>query len=103
MKVTCDKCHKEFDLTLKQEQKIVGNTEVTKTFIECPFCNEKFDAYYDTQSTLVLKKQIRKHIAKLQIIRDEHQYKREMKAVEKKQKRLERETRILEAKYSKEF
>ena len=68
MKVTCDKCHKEFDLTLKQEQKIVDNTEVTKTFIECPFCNEKFGAYYDTQSTIVLKKQIRKHVAKLQTI-----------------------------------
>lgn len=88
---------------LKQEQKIVNNTEVIKTFIECPFCCERFGAYYDTQSTLVLKKQIRKHIAKLQTIRDEHQYKKELKAVEKKQKRLERETRILETKYNKEF
>lgn len=88
---------------LKQEQKVVDNTEVIKTFIECPFCGERFSAYYDTQSTLVLKKQIRKHIAKLQTIRDEHQYKKELKAVEKKQKRLERETRILETKYNKEF
>nr|DAP60049.1 MAG TPA: zinc finger domain protein [Caudoviricetes sp.] len=88
---------------LKQEQKVVDNTEVTKTFIQCPFCGVRFGAYYDTQSTLVLKKQIRKHTAKLQMIRDEHQYKKELKAVEKKQKRLERETRILETKYNKEF
>lgn len=88
---------------LKEQTRTIGNINVTKTFIQCPYCNEKFGAYYDTQSTLVLKKQIRKHIAKLQTIRDEHQYRKELKAVEKKQKRLERETRILETKYNKEF
>lgn len=88
---------------LKEQTRMIGGMNVTKTFIQCPYCNEKFGAYYDTQSTLVLKKQIRKHIAKLQTIRDEHQYRKELKAVEKKQKRLERETRILETKYNKEF
>lgn len=88
---------------LKEQTRTIGGMNVTETFIQCPYCNEKFGAYYDTQSTLVLKKQIRKHIAKLQTIRDEHQYRKELKAVEKKQKRLERETRILETKYNKEF
>ena len=88
---------------LKEQRKTLDGVEVTKTYVECPYCKSQFNAYFDTQATLVLKKQIRKHMAKLQTIKDNHQYLKEEKAIEKKQRRLGRETNILFAKYNKEF
>lgn len=103
MKVTCDKCHKEFDNILKEKEKQIDEQCIIRTYLECPHCGEQYVVCYDSQSTLVLKKQIRRHTAMLGTIRDEHQYRRKLKDIEKKQKRLEREMKILQTKYCKYF
>ena len=103
MKVTCDRCHKEFNNLLKEETKTIEGQEIIHTFLQCSHCGMIYTVCYDSPSTLVLKKQIRRHTAMLQTIRDEHQYKRKLKDIEKKQKRLEREMKILQSKYSPYF
>lgn len=103
MKVTCDRCHKEFDNILKEKEKQIDGQCIIRTYLECPHCGEQYGVCYDSQSTLVLKKQIRRHTAMLGTIRDEHQYRRKLKDIEKKQKRLEREMKILQTKYCKYF
>ena len=54
------------------------------------------------QFILVLKKQIKKRTEELKTIKNESQYKRKLKDISKKQKRLERETKILENKFIKQ-
>lgn len=106
MKVTCDRCHKEFNNVLKEKEKQIDGQYIIRTYLECPHCGEQYNVCYDSQSTLVLKKQIRRHTAMLGTIRDEHQYRRklkDLKDIEKKQKRLEREMKILQTKYCKYF
>lgn len=103
MKVTCDRCHKEFNNLLKEQTKQIDGQEIIRTYIECPHCKAQYTVCYDCQSTLVLKKQIRRHTAMLQTIKDENQYRRKLKDIEKKQKRLEREMKVLQTKYSKQF
>ena len=103
MKVTCDRCHKEFNNLLKEETKTIEGQEVIHTFLRCSHCGMVYTVGYDSPSTLVLKKQIRRHTATLQTIRDVHRYKRKLKDIEKKQKRLEREMKILQSKYSSYF
>lgn len=103
MKVTCDKCKSEFFNLLKEEQKKIDGKEITCTFIQCPNCGEKYIVCYDDVSTVVLKKQIRKHVEMLKTIKDSKQYESKLKNIKKKQKRLERETKLLEKKYHKYF
>lgn len=103
MKVTCDGCHKEFYNILKETEKQVDGQKIIRTYLECPHCRKQYDVCYDSQSTLVLKKQIRKHITMLETIRDEQKYRRKLKDIEKKKKRLEREMNILQTKYEKDF
>lgn len=88
---------------MKEETKTIEGQEVIHTFLQCSHCGMIYTVCYDSPSTLVLKKQIRRHTAMLQTIRDEHQYKRKLKDIEKKQKRLEREMKILQSKYSPYF
>ena len=88
---------------MKEETKTIEGQEVIHTFLQCPHCGMIYTVCYDSPSTLVLKKQIRRHTAMLQTIRDEHRYKRKLKDIEKKQKRLEREMKILQSKYSPYF
>lgn len=103
MKVTCDRCCKEFDNLLKEEEKTIEGQKVIYTYLQCPYCKKVFTVCYNTESTLVLSKQIRKHISLLQTIKDEKQYERKLKEVKKKQKRLEREMKINQTKYSMYF
>lgn len=84
---------------LKEKEKQIDGQCIIRTYLECPHCGEQYDVCYDSQSTLVLKKQIRRHTAMLGTIRDEHQYRRKLKD----QKRLEREMKILQTKYCKYF
>lgn len=88
---------------MKEETKTIEGQEIIHTFLQCSHCGMVYTVCYDSPSTLVLKKQIRRHTAVLQTIRDEHQYKRKLKDIEKRQKRLEREMKILQAKYCKCF
>lgn len=88
---------------MKEETKTIEGQEIIHTFLQCSHCGMIYTVCYDSPSTLVLKKQIRRHTAMLQTIRDEHQYKRKLKDIEKKQKRLEREMKILQSKYSPYF
>ena len=88
---------------MKEETKTIEGQEVIHTFLQCSHCGMVYTVCYDSPSTLVLKKQIRRHTAMLQTIRDEHRYKRKLKDIEKKQKRLEREMKILQSKYSPYF
>lgn len=88
---------------MKEETKTIEGQEIIHTFLQCSHCGIIYTVCYDSPSTLVLKKQIRRHTAMLQTIRDEHQYKRKLKDIEKKQKRLEREMKILQSKYSPYF
>ena len=85
---------------MKEETKIIEGQEIIHTFLQCSHCGMVYTVCYDSPSTLVLKKQICRHTAMLQTIRDEHQYKRKLKDIEKRQKRLEREMKILQSKYS---
>lgn len=88
---------------MKEETKTIEGQEVIHTFLQCSHCGMIYTVCYDSPSTLVLKKQIRRHTAMLQTIRDEQQYKRKLKDIEKKKKRLEREMKILQSKYSSYF
>lgn len=88
---------------MKEETRTIEGQEIMHTFLQCSHCGMIYTVCYDSLSTLVLKKQIRRHTAMLQTIRDEHQYKRKLKDIEKKQKRLEREMKILQSKYSPYF
>ena len=88
---------------LKEQEKQIDGQSVIRTYLQCPHCDAQYDVCYDSPSTLVLKKQIRKHTVMLGTIRDETQYKRKLKDIRKKQKRLEREMKILQTKYYKYF
>lgn len=88
---------------LKEKEKQIDGQSVIKTYLQCPYCGTQYDVCYDSPSTLALKKQIRKHTAMLGTIRDENQYKRKAKDIEKKKRRLEREMKILQTKYYKHF
>ena len=103
MKVTCDRCHKIFDNMLKEQTKQINKETITKTYLECPNCKKQYVVCYDSKSTLALKKQIRIQTARLNTIRDENEYKRALRNIQKRKNRLERETRILQSKYWREF
>lgn len=103
MKVTCDKCHKDFNILLKEEEKHIDNEFIIKTYFECPECKTRYDMCYDNKSTLALKKQINKHKHVLNTLRNEKEIEKQIKIIKKKQKRLETETKILQTKYHKHF
>lgn len=103
MKVTCDRCGKEFHNFLKEDTKQIEGNEITHTYLQCPYCETKYSVCFDDTSTIVLKKQIRKHVALLNTIKDPKQYEKKLKDIKKRQRRLERETKILETKYHKYF
>lgn len=88
---------------LKEKEKQIDGQSVIRTYLQCPRCGAQYSVCYDSPSTLALKKQIRKHTVMLGTIRDENQYKRKAKDIEKKKRRLEREMKILQTKYYKHF
>lgn len=88
---------------LKEKEKQIDGQSVIRTYLQCPHCGAQYSVCYDSLSTIVLKKQIRRHTAMLRTIRDEHQYRRKLKDIEKKQRRLGREMKILQTKYCKYF
>lgn len=45
MKVSCNKCGKEFDFLPKQRQR---NKNITEIGLECPHCEEWFHSYFLT-------------------------------------------------------
>lgn len=102
MIVTCDKCHKPIDILLKEEEKAVEGQNIIRTYMECPYCKKQYDISYDSQSTLVLKKQIRRKQYALGTIKDEKQYNRELRGISKRKNRLDREMKILQSKYRRE-
>lgn len=104
MKVTCDRCHKEFEIQRIEEQtKTINGVEVVKTYFSCPCCGTKYTICYDTTSTFALKKQIKKKIAQLGDIRDPKQYQRKLTNIKKSQNRLQKEQKIIQSKYCGEF
>ena len=101
--ITCDKCRREFYSLLKEETKKIDGQEITRTYFECPHCGEQYNVCYDSQSTLALKKQIRKNVEDIKTIRDQKKYYEKQQIIKKKQRRLEREMRILQTKYAENF
>ena len=101
--VKCDKCKKEFNERIYEQNKKFGNLKVTKTFLMCPYCHTKFTICFDTDATLSKKKQIRKNTALLKTITDEREHKKQVKIIEKRKKKLEREMKILQTKYARDF
>ena len=84
---------------MKEETKKIDGQEITRTYFECPHCGEQYNVCYDSQSTLALKKQIRKNVEDIKTIRDQKKYYEKQQIIKKKQKRLEREMKILQSKY----
>lgn len=100
--MTCDKCQTEFYSLLHEEEQTIDGVKVIQTYLQCPSCEHKYVVCYDTDATLALKKQIRKCVASLKE-KKESQYYNELKKIKKKQKRLERESKLLQTKYEGQF
>lgn len=88
---------------MKEDTKQIEGNEIIHTYSQCPDCKTKYSVCFDNTSTIVLKKQIRKQIALLRTIKDSKQYEKKLKDIKKRQRRLERETKMLETKYHKYF
>lgn len=88
---------------LKEQEQTINNHLVIKTYLECPYCKTQYVVCYDDQSTLSLKKQIIKYIARIGTISEEHEYNRNMKIIKKKQNQLEKKVRLLQSNYAKYF
>lgn len=101
--VTCDKCKKDFQERIYEQNKMFGNLRVTKTFLRCPYCKAHFVICFDTDATIAKKKQIRKKTAMLSGITSSKEVKRLTKEIEKSKKKLEREMKIIQTKYAEEF
>lgn len=101
--VTCDKCNKDFQERIYEQNKMFGNLRVTKTFLRCPYCKAHFVICFDTDATIAKKKQIRKKTAMLSEIKSSKEEKRLVKEIEKSKKKLSREMKILQTKYAEEF
>ena len=101
--IVCDRCKRQFNERLYEQTKSVEGNEVIRTYLKCPYCKEVYTVCYDTQATLALKKQIRKNTALLSQIKNETKYKNELKRIEKRQRRLSKEMKVVETKYKEEF
>lgn len=101
--VKCDKCNKDFQERIYEQNKMFGNLKVTKTFLRCPYCKKHFVICFDTDATIAKKKQIKKKTAMLSEIGNNKEGKRLAKEIEKSKKKLEREMKILQTKYAREF
>lgn len=83
MKVTCDKCRREFDIILQEKKKLVEQEEITKTCFVCPFCKKEYVVGYDNKETITIKQQIRVALSKnVSVLKKK-------KKLKKKQKQLE--------------
>lgn len=58
MKVTCNKCHKLFKDSFRQEHKIIDNKCIAAVFIECPRCKTRFFAFFENGKTLSIKEEL---------------------------------------------
>lgn len=101
MKVTCDKCQISFYPMIKEENKQVGEQNITRTFLVCPNCGKQYDCYYDNQKTLILKKQIGKALESARVETNKANELRILKGIEKKKRQLKKEERILQTLYNK--
>ena len=84
---------------LKEQTKTIKGHEIIRTYMECPKCKAQYDICYDDMETLALKKQMRKETTNLKSVRNESNYRAELKKIEKKQKRLEHANMVLQSKY----
>lgn len=96
-------CHKDFENVPKERTKTVGGQEIKHIFLECPDCGRIYTICFESPSTKVLKKQIRKCTESLGEIRDEQKYKEKLKQIKKKKRRLQREMDIVRSKYENFF
>jgi DNA-directed RNA polymerase subunit M/transcription elongation factor TFIIS len=101
LKVTCDKCQISFYPMIKEENKQVGEQNITRTFLVCPNCGKQYDCYYDNQKTLILKKQIGKALESARVETNKANELRILKGIEKKKRQLKKEERILQTLYNK--
>lgn len=101
--VKCDKCNKDFQERIYEQNKVFDGLKVTKTFLRCPYCRKHFVICYDTDATIAKKKQIRKKTVLLSNITNEKEYRKEQKNIEKRKNKLEREMKLLQTKYSRKF
>ena len=105
MIVTCEKCQKDFNPILKEENRTDGKNQIiTRAYFVCPFCGLQYNCYYDNQKTLTLRKQVRKHRSMLDWHNnlDEHQINKVKRTVEKKQRQIEKEEMKIKAIFGKE-
>lgn len=74
MKVTCDRCHKDFKVTFRTKQYQVDSEKIIETFFRCPYCLEVYDVTYDNSMTSQLKEQIKMETEKLKQTKDMKEY-----------------------------
>nr|DAW18945.1 MAG TPA: RNAse domain protein [Caudoviricetes sp.] len=86
---------------IKEENKQVGEQNITRTFLVCPNCGKQYDCYYDNQKTLILKKQIGKALESARVETNKANELRILKGIEKKKRQLKKEERILQTLYNK--
>ena len=103
MIVTCDRCHKDFTIKLKEQTKRFDEMDVTKTYLECPHCLKQFDVCLDNDVTLGLKKKIRKTTEKLKSIKNETKYRRTQREIQSYSNQLLKEESSLKEKYLLKF
>lgn len=73
------------------------------TYIQCPYCLEKYIICFNTHDTVVMSKKIKQMIQELSTIKNPKQYARKLRTIKKKQKLLEKTMEELEMKYTKYF
>lgn len=83
MKVTCDKCRREFDIILQEKKKLVEQEEITKTYFVCPFCKKEYVVGYDNKETITIKQKIRVALSKNSpVLKKKNKLKKKQKQLE---------------------
>ena len=106
MNVTCDKCRKKYEISIKEQVKYIDGMKIERMFFVCPYCKKVYTICYKNSKMNVLNKQIKRLVDSTKGREEKISFDEAEKIAHKirfKQEEVKRIGAILFLRYHKEF
>lgn len=97
--VTCDKCYRDFQISILTEVKVLSGEQITRTYFECEHCGEQYNICFDNNVTEKIRSKIKQSISVINNQKSVSAHYTILKKIKRLQSKLEIENKKNEKKF----